>query len=407
MNAPTAFHIMAKPRGPICNLNCQYCFYLSKEALYPDSHFRMTDTLLETYTRQYIAAQQVPEVTFSWQGGEPTLMELDFFERAIHYQQKYARPGIQIHNTLQTNGVSLNEEWCQFFKKHNFLIGVSIDGTREMHNAYRLNKGDEGSFDQVIRGWQLLQKYGVDSNVLCAVHKANQDSPIELYHFLRDNLKAQFIQFIPIVERLSQSGSQVSKRSVNPRKYGRFLNTIFDEWVRQDVGHIFVRMFDTTLGAWLQQPPGICIFAPTCGSALALEHNGDLYACDHFVEPEYYLGNIQQDPMIDLATSPKQRQFGAAKHKTLPAFCQNCEVLFACYGGCPKNRFSQTPEGELGLNYLCAGYKRFFKHAKRDMQRMANLLQHGQPAAKIMLILAAENQPNLRGNVNRARRNYP
>jgi uncharacterized protein len=403
-----AFHVMTKPTGAICNLDCKYCYFLSKEMMYPGSRFRMADELLETFIRQYIEAQQVPEVTFAWQGGEPTLMGLDFFKRVLHYQHKHARPGMTIHNALQTNGTLLNEEWCQFFKDNNFLIGISIDGPQELHDAYRVNKGGAGSFAQVMRGWKLLYDHGVDYNILCTVHAANQDHPLEVYRFFRDELKTQFIQFIPIVERTTpellplankgwraaddekdrplytQSGSKVTGRSVNAAKYGQFLISIFDEWVRHDVGRIFVQMFDVALGAWLGQPGGLCVFAPTCGLALAIEHNGDLFSCDHFVEPDYFLGNIQSEHMLNMVSSKKQRQFGEAKLTTLPQYCRQCEVRFACHGGCPKERFINTPDGEPGLNYLCAGYKAFFNHVDQPMKMMTMLIKMQRPPAEIM-----------------------
>lgn len=402
-----AFHIMVKPRGAICNLDCKYCYFLSKELMYPGSRFRMADELLETYIEQYIESQQAPEVTFAWQGGEPTLMGLDFFERVIEYQHKYARPGMTIHNALQTNGTLLDEAWCRFFKKHDFLIGISIDGPQDLHDAYRVNKGGAGSFDLVMRGWRQLYEHGVEYNILCTVHAANQDHPLDVYRFFRDELKTQFIQFIPIVERTTteilplanigwseraggerplytQSGSQVTDRTVYAEKYGEFLIAIFDEWVRHDVGKIFVQMFDVALGAWLGQPGGLCIFAPTCGRALALEHNGDLYSCDHFVEQDYLLGNIKSENMLELVSSEKQREFGEAKLTNLPRYCRECEVRFACHGGCPKNRFIRTPDGEPGLNYLCAGYKAFFNHVDQPMKMMAMLINMRRPPADIM-----------------------
>ncbi|MCB0027576.1 MAG: anaerobic sulfatase maturase, partial [Anaerolineales bacterium] len=373
-----AFHIMTKPSGAICNLDCQYCYFLSKEMMYPGSRFRMADEILENFIRQYIEAQGVPEVTFAWQGGEPTLMGLEFFERVVQHQKKHARPGLKIHNALQTNGTLLDDAWCQFFKQHEFLIGISIDGPQALHDAYRVNKGGAGSFGQVMRGWQLLRDHGVEYNVLCTVHAANQDHPLEVYRFFRDELKTQFIQYIPIIERATteilplanlgyslhegrerplytQAGHRVTERSVNAAKYGTFLSAIFDEWVRRDVGQVYVQIFDVALGAWLGQPGSLCIFAPTCGKALAMEHNGDLFSCDHYVEPDYLLGNIMSDNMIELVASEKQRQFGEAKLSTLPKYCRDCEVRFACHGGCPKNRFIKTPGGEPGLNYLCAG----------------------------------------------------
>ena len=386
--------------------------------MYPGSRFRMADALLETFVKQYIESQQVPEVIFAWQGGEPTLMGLDFFKQVIHYQQKHAKPGMSILNTLQTNGTLLDNDWCQFFKKHNFLIGISIDGPQEIHDAYRVNKGGAGSFNQVMRGWQLLVDHGVEFNVLCTVHAANQDHALDVYRFFRDELKTQFIQFIPIIERVTteslplanigwserdggkrplytQAGSLVTKRSVNPPKYGEFLIAIFDEWVRRDVGQVYVQMFDVALGAWLGQPGSLCIFAPTCGTALALEHNGDLFSCDHYVEPDYLLGNIQSDKILELVVSEKQRQFGTDKQTTLPEYCRQCEVRFACHGGCPKNRFISTPNGELGLNYLCAGYKAFFSHVNWPMKIMADLLQQRRAPAEIMTIMAAEDRKRL------------
>lgn len=405
-----AFHIMVKPRGAICNLDCKYCYFLSKEMMYPGSRFRMADELLEIYIEQYIESQQAPEVTFAWQGGEPTLMGLEFFERVLEYQRKYARTGVTIHNALQTNGTLLDEAWCRFFKKHDFLIGISVDGPEELHDAYRVNKGGAGTFDQVMRGWRLLYEHGVEYNILCTVHAANQDHPLEVYRFFRDELKTQFIQFIPIVERTTaqilplanigwseraggerplytQSGSQVTDRTVNAEKYGEFLVAIFDEWISHDVGKIFVQMFDIALGAWLEQPGGLCIFAPTCGRALALEHNGDLYSCDHFVEPDFLLGNIQSEHMLELVSSEQQRQFGEAKLTTLPRYCRECEVRFACHGGCPKNRFIHTPDGEPGLNYLCAGYKAFFNHVDQPMKMMAMLITMHRPPADIMSLV--------------------
>jgi len=421
---------MTKPTGAICNLDCKYCYFLSKEMMYPGSRFRMADELLETFIKQYIESQQVPEVTFAWQGGEPTLMGLEFFERVLVYQQKHARPGMTIHNTLQTNGTLLNDAWCQFFKKHDFLIGISIDGPQALHDAYRVNKGGAGSFKQVMRGWQLLYEHGVAYNILCTVHAANQDHPLAVYRFFRDELKTEFIQFIPIIERTTtqilplanvgwserdggerplytQSGNLVTNRSVNAEKYGQFLIAIFEEWVRRDVGQVYVQMFDVALGAWIGQPGGLCIFAPTCGQALALEHNGDLFSCDHFVEPDYLLGNIQSDHMLALVASDKQRQFGQAKMDSLPRYCRECAVRFACHGGCPKNRFMHTPDGEPGLNYLCAGYKAFFNHVDRPMKIMANLLQQHRAPAEIMTMMAAEDAGRLQQAFAKAGRNDP
>jgi uncharacterized protein len=351
---------MLKPNGPICNLNCAYCYYLSKERLYPDGRFRMTDELLEEFTRQYIGAQRVPEVTFGWQGGEPLLMGVDFFRRAVELQERCHRPDMQIINTLQTNGVLLDDEWCRFFREHDFLVGLSLDGPRELHDAYRVDKGGNPTFDRVMEGIPLLKEHSVEFNILTTVHMANADHPLEVYRFLRDEVGAQFIQFIPIVERDNETGFQegerVTERSVTGRRYGDFLIAVFDEWVRRDVGRVFVQIFDAALAAWVGQRPGLCIFDETCGLALVMEHNGDLYACDHFVEPRHRLGNIQETPLVEMVGSERQQQFGLAKRDTLPRYCRECEACFVCNGGCPKNRVLHAPDGEPGLNYLCEGY---------------------------------------------------
>jgi uncharacterized protein len=408
--APAAFHVMLKPRGAICNLDCAYCYYLSKERLYPGSRFRMSDALLEEYTRQYIEAQPAPEVTFAWQGGEPTLMGLDFFRRAIGFQQKYRRPGMGIHNALQTNGVTLDEAWCRFFREQDFLVGISLDGPRDLHDAYRIDKGGQPTFERVMAGLELLKKHGVEFNVLTTVHAANADHPLEVYRFLRDEAGTGFIQFIPIIEHDNeagfQAGNKVSARSVTGRQYGDFLIAIFDEWVRQDVGRVFVQIFDAALAAWLGQRPGLCIFEETCGTALAMEHNGDLYACDHFVEPGHKLGNMHDRPLAEMVGSEPQRQFGRAKRDTLPRHCRECQVRFVCNGGCPKNRILHTPEGEPGLNFLCAGYKAFFTHIDRPMRMMAAELRAGRPAAKVMLLLAQE-EAEVQHRFARAGRNDP
>jgi len=412
-NAPIAFHLLAKPTGAVCNLDCKYCFFLSKEALYPGSHFRMTDEVQETYIRQLLAShQRAPEVNIAWQGGEPTLMGLDFFKRSVVLAEQYKQPGQRILHTMQTNGTKLDDEWCAFFKEHNFLIGLSVDGTEEMHDAYRVDKGGKGTFRQVMRGWDVLQKHGVDTNILTTVHAANADHPLELYRFFRDDMGVQFIQFIPILERATaemlpaantgwgdsgdgprplyvQDGSLVTERSVGARQYGRFLIDIFEEWVRKDMGQVYVQMFDVALGSWVGQH-NLCVFSPTCGNALALEHTGDLYACDHYVEPDYLLGNIQETPMIELVASDQQRKFGQDKMDTLPQYCQQCEVRFACHGGCPRNRFISTPDGEPGLNYLCEGYKAFFKHVDQPMRIMADLLRQDRAPSEIMRWYAAE-----------------
>jgi uncharacterized protein len=379
MAVPSAFHVMLKPRGPLCNLDCAYCYYLSKENLYPDADFCMTDEVLEAFTRQYIAAQRVPEVTFGWQGGEPLLMGLDFFRRAVSLQEAHRKPEMRILNALQTNGTLLDDDWCRFFRERDFLVGLSLDGPRRVHDAYRVGKGGNPSFDRVMAGLALLKQHAVEFNILTTVHAANAARPLEVYRFLRDEAGARFIQFIPIVQRESEgvSAQSVSARSVSAEQYGRFLTTIFDEWVCRDVGRIFVQIFDVALAAWVGAPPGLCVFDETCGNALILEHNGDLYACDHFVEPRYRLGNILETPLVELVGSEQQRRFGLDKRDTLPDVCQACEVRFVCNGGCPKNRL-------WGVNYLCEGYKAFFHHIDESMRFMAAELEARRPPANIM-----------------------
>jgi uncharacterized protein len=394
--SPAAFHVMLKPRGPVCNLDCAYCYYLSRAGLYPGADFRMADEVLESFTRQYIEAQRVPEVTFGWQGGEPLLMGLDFFRRAVALQAKYRKPGMRVVNALQTNGTLLDGAWCRFLREHDFLVGLSLDGPREVHDAYRVDKGDNPSFDCVMAGLALLKKHGVEFNVLTTVHAANAARPVEVYRFLRDEAGARFIQFIPIVQREARG---VSARSVNAEQYGRFLIAVFDEWVRRDVGRVFVQIFDVALAAWVGERPGLCVFDETCGNALVLEHNGDLYACDHFVEPQHRLGNILETPLVDLVGSAQQRQFGLAKRDTLPEACRTCEMRFVCNGGCPKNRLQE-------VNYLCEGYRAFFAHIDGAMRFMAAELKARRPPADIMHYLARQ-EAELERSFARARRNDP
>ncbi len=340
----------------------------------------MKDQLLESYIRQLIESQQTNEITISWQGGEPTLMGLDFFRRSIEIQRRYIKSNMRIRNTFQTNGVLLDDEWCEFLHKHNFLVGLSLDGPQKNHDVYRKDKQGNPTFERVIQGARLLRKYKVDFNVLTAVHAANVRYPLEVYCYLRDEAGAQYIQFIPIVEIDKNKGGgnvqSASVRSVDAKLYGRFLITIFDEWIRHDVGRIFVQSFDVALGNWVGVPSSLCIFSPECGLAPVMEHNGDVYVCDHFVEEKYLLGNISHIPLIEIIASDRLRKFGRDKQDRLPHYCRNCEVLFACNGECPKNRFLQTKDGEAGLNYLCQGYKAFFYHIDRPMRIMANLLKN-------------------------------
>jgi uncharacterized protein len=397
---------LAKPTGAICNLDCKYCFFLSKDALYPGSKFRMAENTLEAYVRQMIESQQSSHVTIAWQGGEPSLMGLDFFRHASGLARKYQRRGMILEQTIQTNGILIDEEWCDFLRENGFLVGLSLDGPEAMHDAYRVDKAGAPTFSQVMRSARLMQERQVQFNILCTVHDANVAHPLEVYRFFRDEVGTQFVQFIPIVERATpemvaiadagwgqanhrrpvytQDGDQVTGRSVKPEQWGEFLVAIFDEWVTRDVGSVFVQLFESALASWLGMPASLCIFAETCGNALALEHNGDVYSCDHFVEPRFRLGNIHEQHLLQLVASDQQRAFGKAKRDTLPRYCRECDVRFACNGECPRNRFLHTPDGEPGLNYLCAGYQIFFHHIDRAMRLMADLLRNGKDAAEVM-----------------------
>lgn len=396
----SGFNLLAKPTGPVCNLDCAYCYYLEKEKMYPGtSNFRMSEETLEVFTRKYIHEQPGPEVTFVWQGGEPALLGLDYYKTALRFQKKYGS-GKQIHNSFQTNGVLLNDEWCQFFRENNFLIGISIDGPEKLHDAYRLNKGGKGTFSKVVRGIELLKKHKVDFNTLTVVNDINSEKPLEVYHFLKQ-IGSGFIQFIPIIEYISADHSpeklslvlpehktkkeaELAPWSVRPLKFGKFLSAIFDEWVKKDVGRYFVQIFDATLANEAGVPAGICVFNERCGDALAIEHNGDIYSCDHFVYPEYKLGNINTSTLKKMLLLPEQQKFGDDKYDTLPLQCKQCDVYKYCRGECPKNRFLTTQSGEQGLNYLCEGYKLFFRHVKPYMRFMANELAHQRSPANVM-----------------------
>jgi uncharacterized protein len=413
------FHVLAKPIGPICNLDCKYCFYLEKENLYPGRHgkdsWAMPEPVLETYIREYIAAQDSPVIHFAWQGGEPTLLGVDFFRRVVELQSHFAE-GKRIENGFQTNGVLLNDEWGEFLGKRGFLVGVSIDGPRALHDRYRVDKGGQPTFDQVLRGIGYLKKHGVEFNTLTVVQHHNSRFPLEVYRFLKD-VGSGFMQFIPIVERIAQcptpeglvlispgsrQPARVSEWSVDPLQYGRFLCSIFDEWVRHDVGRIFVQLFDVSLETWMGLEPSLCVFRGTCGQAMAIEHNGDVYSCDHYVYPENRLGNILENPLRSMVDSSQQYRFGQDKQDTLPRYCLDCDVRFACNGECPKHRFIQTPEGEQGLNYLCAGYKLFFHHIDPYMRFMAGELRHqGAPANVMAWVKAKDNGASRAGHVGR------
>lgn len=381
---------MAKPTGALCNLDCAYCYFLSKKALYPGSRFRMSAEVQEAYIRQLLRAHaSEPEVVIAWQGGEPTLIGLDFFRRAIELERRYANPDQRVLNTLQTNGTLLDDAWCEFLKEHGFLVGISIDGPPEIHDAYRVDKRGRPTFDRVLEGLRHLQRHGVDWNVLATVHAANGDCGQRVYRFLRDGLEARFIQFIPVVERASK-GDAVTEYSVTPRQYGRFLIDVFEEWVRNDIGVVYVQAFDTALAHWVGAPGGLCVHEETCGRQALLEHTGDLYSCDHFVEPRFLLGNIVQSEMRELIDSPQQRQFGAAKRDALTEYCRRCCYRFACHGGCPRTRFARSPLGEPHHDYLCPGYEMFFDHISRSMDVMAGLLSVGCAPAALVDIYAAQ-----------------
>lgn len=408
---------MTKPTGPLCNLDCKYCFYLEKENLYPQTRkWAMTDEVLEAYVRGYIEAQDTDTVNFAWQGGEPTLLGVDFFERAIELQRRYAG-GKRIANALQTNATLLDDRWGEFLARNEFLVGVSIDGPRELHDYYRVDKGSAGTFDRVMHGVEVLQRHRVEFNTLTVVNRRNSQHPVEVYRFLK-SIGSHFMQFIPIVERKAAAADEhglvliqpsfagetaVTEWSVEPRAFGEFLVAIFDEWVKSDVGSYYVQHFDVALESWMGLPQSLCVFRRTCGAALAMEHSGDVYSCDHFVYPEFKLGNLMEQPLREMAYSPAQRAFGNAKLDALPRMCRECDVRFACNGECPKHRFARTPEGEAGLNYLCAGYKLFFHHIDPYMRFMAAELRAGRPPGNVMRIAApaAERAPQGRNELCR------
>ncbi|MEE8393147.1 MAG: anaerobic sulfatase maturase [Rhodospirillales bacterium] len=384
---------MIKPIGPKCNLNCGYCYYLEKERLYGEtSRFPMSDGVLEVFIRDYLKAhREADEVTFVWQGGEPTLLGRSFFSKALALQRRHCPPGLKISNSLQTNGMLLDQRWAVFLRDNGFLVGLSIDGPRRLHDRYRETPQGAPTFEAVRRALRLLQREGVDFNTLSVVHRANARHGRRVYRFLRGE-GVRFMQFIPLVERLGPDGRlappgaapeavKVAPWSVPPQGYGRFMHAVFDEWRRRDAGSVFVRLFDVQLGLWSGLASGLCIFAETCGQDLALEHNGDLYACDHYVYPSHELGNINQRPIGELARAPGQRRFGEDKRDSLPTHCRQCEFLFACNGGCPKHRFAPAPDGQPTLNYLCPSYKHFFGFAGPTLGRMAGLLAQGRPPA--------------------------
>jgi uncharacterized protein len=407
-DAGRGFHLLTKPVGPICNLDCKYCFYLEKEKLYPgEKQWRMSDEVLTEYVRQYIESQPVPEINFAWQGGEPTLMGVEFYRKAVALQQRFAG-GKSVFNAIQTNGTLLDDEWCEFLAGNGFLVGLSIDGPAELHDIYRVDKRQEATFEKVMRGLELLKKHGVQFNTLTVVNRENSQRPLEVYRFLK-SIGSEFLQFIPLVERAAPAGMKeagydfaapplpgesdnvvkVTPWSVKAGQYGEFLCAIFDEWVRNDVGKTYVQLFDVALGNWMGLGSALCVFAEKCGGAMAIEHNGDIYSCDHYVYPQHRLGNLMNTSLGEMVTSAQQVKFGNDKEDALPRYCRECEVRFACNGECPKHRFIRTPDGEEGLNYLCAAYKKFFNHIDPHMNVMAALLNGDEAPARIMELLRA------------------
>jgi uncharacterized protein len=391
-------HIMAKPSGPTCNLDCTYCFYLEKQKLYPDVRdWKMSPLVLESYIRQYIAAQPGNYVQFAWQGGEPTLLGLDFFRDVTRLQERYGR-GKKIENVLQTNGVLLDDAWGKFLAQRRFLVGVSIDGPRELHDEYRTDKGGRPTFDKVVETISLLKKHSVTFNTLTVVNRTNSQVPLSVYRFLK-SIGSEYMQFIPVVERIARTPgpdglslvppsfageAEVTPWSVEPAAFGDFLCAIFDEWVRRDVGKTYVQIFEVALEIWYGLGSSLCAFQESCGMAMVLERGGDLYSCDHFVYPQNKLGNIVERPLQELVNSTQQRTFGSAKRSTLPRYCLQCDVRYACNGECPKHRFLRAPDGERGLNYFCQAYKRFFRHIAPYMQFMVKELRAGRAPSNVM-----------------------
>ena len=392
-------YVMLKPAGAHCNLACKYCYYLEKNNLYQNSHRHlMSDDMLEQFTREYIEAQTMPQVLFTWHGGEPLMRSIDFYKKALALQKKYAH-GKQIDNVIQTNGTLLTDEWCEFFAKNHWLVGISIDGPQEYHDHYRVTPAGKPSWEKVMQGISLLKKHRVEWNAMAVVNAYNAEHPLEFYHFFRDN-GCQYLQFTPIVERLTEHEDgrtlasladdreiPLADASVTPQQWGNFLCTIFDDWVRHDVGKTFVEIFDCTLANWMGVLPGICAYSKECGHAGVMEHNGDVYSCDHFVFPEYKLGNIKDQSLIDMLYGEKQQAFSRLKHTSLPRQCKECNMEFACHGECPKNRFEKDKYGKPGLNYLCHGYYQYYSHVAPYMDFMKRELLAERPPSNIMKVL--------------------
>lgn len=385
-------YVMCKPCGALCNLACDYCYYLEKKSLYDNRGMTMDDATLELFIRQYIQCQTTPNVMFTWHGGEPLLRPISFYRKALKLQQKYAE-GHRIENSIQTNGTLLTPEWCRFLHDNSFLVGISIDGTREMHDAYRHNNRGGSTYYQVMKGIELLQKHDVEFNIMATVNNVNADHPLEFYNFFKKH-GFHYIQFTPIVERFSSDKSLLHQQSedmgklasfsVSPEQWGNFLCAIYDEWIKEDVGTYYIQLFDSTLANWVGVEPGLCTMAKSCGHAAVMEHNGDLYSCDHFVFPKYKLGNIHSSTIIEMMYGEKQKEFAKIKDEGLTRQCRECEWQFACHGECPRNRFATSDYGEAGHNYLCKGYYKFFKHVARTMDFMKNEYVNGRPPANVM-----------------------
>lgn len=403
LSGPAAFNIMIKPAGSLCNLDCSYCYYLDKAEIYGGREPRMSLEMLETYIREYIAANDVSDVTFNWHGGEPLVMGLDFYRKAVELEAKYAGNKI-VHNTIQTNGTLLTPEWADFLRANDFLVGISLDGPKDIHDRFRKDKGGAPTFDKVMRGLEMLYRHGVRYNTMTTISKAGEGRGLEVYNFLK-SVGSQYMQFMPVVEHVvypqgpsgkpdrkarphivspKAAGACIAPWSVNPIAYGKYLCQIFDYWVRNDVGRYFVGHFDAALACWCGVLPGTCVFAETCGGNSVIEHNGDLYPCDHFVYPEYCLGNVNDKSLRAMMTSPEQFEFGIAKRNSLPRKCSVCKWYFACHGECPKHRFNRTEAGETGLNVLCDGLKLFYTHIAPYMDMMKELLEKQQPPAGVI-----------------------
>jgi uncharacterized protein len=403
VKASHKFQIFAKPIGSICNLDCQYCYYLKKEYLYPKGEvFRMPDDILEEYIVQHISASIDPVIRFSWHGGEPTVLGLDYFRRIVALQRKHQPANQRIANGIQTNGTLLDEDWCRFLKTEDFAVGLSLDGPQKIHDRYRVTKDQKPTYQQAMRGYKLLRQHGIYCDILCVVNAYNVQYPIQVYRFFKQ-IEAQYISFLPLVKPQPDQASGkkeagVSQRTVPPEAWGVFLCTIFDEWIDQDIGQVRVQIFEEAASTAFGQEHSLCIFRKICGDIPVIEHNGDFFSCDHFVDAEHHLGNIQEIPLVELLESPAQRAFGQAKLDTLPRYCQACEVRAMCNGGCPKNRFLHTPDGEAGLNYLCAGYKHFFGYCQPFVTQLAALWRRNNSERQTPVMQGTDTQAKIGRN---------